>query len=123
MTFPNPYTTRIPSDTGYTFSFVSNAAYFQRATVSINGQVSAVFTGQGEAVPMTQQGGAASYGGATRQAMNASILFEYSTDGSNYAPSTVAQVWNSASLVLVGTEDSTDNDNNDTVMTLQLAPV
>jgi Fucose-binding lectin II (PA-IIL) len=118
MNFPNPYTTRIPSDSNYNFSFTSNAAYFQRATVSVNGQVSAVFNGSGENVAMTQQGGSTSYGGATRQAMTASILFEYSSNGSDYSQSSVAQAWSTSTLVMVGTEDSTDNDNNDTVMTL-----
>ena len=123
MNFPNPYPTRIPSDSSYNFSFTSNAAYFQRATVSINGQAAAVFTGSGENVAMTQQGGSTSYGGATRQSVSASVLFEYSPDGSNYSQSSVAQAWSTSTLVLVGTEDSNDNDNNDTVMTLSFNPL
>lgn len=122
MTFPNPYTARIQGDSNYSFSFVSQAQYFQRATVSV-GQVSIVFNGQGEGVAMTQQDGSTSYRGTTKQPMSASVLFEYSQDGATYILSTVAQVWNTSTLVMVGTEDATDDDNNDTEMTLTIAPL
>jgi hypothetical protein len=120
MSYPNPYVMAIRPDSSYSFSAVSNASYHQRATVSIGGQTAAVFSGQGEGVPMTLPGGQTVYSGATRQARQASVLFEYSTDGVNFEPSVVAMVTNTPTTVIVGTEDSNDGDDNDTVLTLQI---
>jgi Fucose-binding lectin II (PA-IIL) len=121
MNYPNPYATVIPGDSSYSFTAMANAAYFQRAIVSLGGQQAAVFNGQGEGVPMLTSGGGSSYGGATRGPAQVSVLFQFSTDGVNYGNAMVAEVLSTPTTVMVGTEDSTDGDNNDTVLTLSIA--
>jgi hypothetical protein len=110
MNYPNPYTTVIPGDCSYSFTAMANAAYFQRAIISLGGQQAAVFNGQGEGVPMTTAGGATSNDGDNND-----------TDGTNYSNAVVAEVLSTPKTLMVGTEDSNDGDNNDTVLTLSIA--
>ncbi len=119
MTYSNPFMFAIAPDSDYRIRFVSYAAYVERVIVTMSPN-QYVFTGTGEGVPMTTSDGLLELKGTTRQGIKVSVLFEFSTDGTNFTPATVAQVWQTATLILVGTEDANDNDNNDTVMTVDL---
>lgn len=122
MSDPNPLPFQIPSDSGYTFSAMSNASYLQRVTISIQTQVVAVFTGSGEGVPMTTDG-SPTYGGSTRQQVQGTALFEYSQDGGvTYNKATVTVTPTSTGFT-AGTEDGGDGDNNDTVLTFVAQPL
>lgn len=120
MTFPNPFTFPIAADSEHKIRFVSNAAFTQRATISLGPTSKYVFVGSGEGVPMSTSDGLKEVKGSTRQSISASVLFEFSQDGTNFSPTVVAQAWQTAILVLVGTEDANDHDNNDTVMTAEI---
>jgi hypothetical protein len=123
MTYPNPYVTTLPPDSTFTFTAMSHASYYQRATVSVNGTTVVIFNGNGEGFPMVTPQGETSYEGATRGKLQASILFQFSVDGSDYINAAIAQVSGTASSVTIGTENSNDGDNNDTVLTLTINPL
>lgn len=124
MNYPNPFATTIPPDSSYSFTAMANAAYFQRAIISLSGQQAAVFNGRGEGIPMQTAGGSEAYQGSTRGGtIQVSLLFQFSPDGVNYSNAMVAQVLSTPTTLMIGTEDSTDGDNNDTVLTLSIAPL
>ena len=124
MSYPNPYTTTIRGDSNYVFTATSNAMYFQRAIVSLNEQRAAVFDGRGEGVPMTiQDGQQTECTGSVRGTTRVSILFQYSKDGKRYEDAVVAEALTNGTMTMIGTEDSNDGDNNDTVLTLDVSPL
>lgn len=103
---------------------MAKASYFQRVTLTLPaGQV--VFQGTGENVPMTYAPGQGVYDlGSSAQPISVTALFEYSTSGQNgpFYPAHVedpvpekTQLW---TIVAVTSEDSTDNDDNDSILSL-----
>jgi hypothetical protein len=120
MSFPNPISVTVASDSNFQFSCVANAAFYQRLTISQNGKAVATFSGSGEGVQMKQSGGSTTYSGATRQSAQFSLLFQYSTTGPNgqFQNSTVTADTIAGIVTTITTEDSIDHDDNDTVMTL-----
>lgn len=121
MFYPNPYVTGIPGDSNFSFTAISNAKYYQRAIISLNGRQAAVFNGSGEGVPMTCGSGQTEYSGAVRGQTQVSVLFQFSKDGTNYTDAVVAEVLATPETVMIGTEDANDGDNNDTVLTLSIS--
>lgn len=123
--YPNPVTVRIPSDSSFQFSSVANAAYYQLITITQNGKQVASFGGTGEGVQMKQSDGSTTYSGATRQSTQLSLLFQYSTNGPSgpFSNSKVTVDTTAGIVTTIATEDSIDNDNNDTVLTLVVTSV
>jgi len=121
MNYPNPYALVIPGDSSFSFTAISNAAYFQRAIISLNGERAAVFNGRGEGIPMTTDNGGKEYQGAVRGNTQVSLLFQFSIDGANFSNAVVAAALSTPATVMIGTEDLNDGDNNDTVLTLNIS--
>lgn len=107
----------------------SHAGYFQRVTLTWNGG-GVVFQGTGEDVAMTDSSGDTLYTlPASAVPMTVSAKFEYSTSGPN-GPFSLAQVeqpvihkGQTAMIIDVTSEDSTDNDDNDSFLSLVLIGV
>jgi hypothetical protein len=107
----------------------AHAAYFQRVTLTWNGG-GVVFQGTGENVAMTDPAGEDLYTlPASAEPMTISAKFEYSTTGPNGTFS-LAQVeqpvihkGRSATIIDVTSEDSKDNDDNDSILSLMLIGV
>lgn len=74
---------------------------------------------------MTQSNGSTTYTGATRQALQFSLLFQSSAKGPNgpFSNSNVTVDTTAGIVTTIATEDSIDNDNNDTVLTLVVTSV
>jgi hypothetical protein len=120
---PNPAEVHVPGDWTGTVVCQANAAYFQKVTVTIVGVAEPiVFQGTGEGVAMTLPNGETGYQFGTRQARNASCLFEFSPEGQNgrfALASVLAPTYVRTSIgmwIQVQSEDSVDNDYNDSVL-------
>jgi len=124
----NPANIQIIQSAGGLISCISNAAYYQRVTLSwtiLGSTTTVVFSGSGEDVPMKTSNGATSVSlPAARQNFNISALFEFSTAGPN-GPFQQAAVKDpvvtqsgSMTLIQVVSEDSTDQDFNDSYLTI-----
>jgi len=120
VTYSNPFTFAIAPDSDFKIRFVSNAAFVQRATITMSPTAIYVFSGSGEGVAMATSDGLLELKGASRQGLKVSVYFEFNADGTSFTAAQVVQVWQTSTLILVGTEDGNDNDNNDTVMTVEI---
>lgn len=105
---------------------LSKASYFQRVTLTLpTGQV--VFQGTGENMPMTYAPGQGVYElGSSAEPINVTALFEYSASGQSgpFSPAQVqdpvsqkTQLW---TIITVTSEDSTDGDDNDSILSFML---
>lgn len=125
---PNPLRITLSPDSNYDITCVANAAFTQKVTVKdSSGNVMGVFQGVGEGVQLQLVEGGDSLGGATRGQIPISAFFEIDV-GSGFTPSnvtvdTTASLPNGGTITAVATEDSVDNDNNDTVMTVVQTPL
>jgi hypothetical protein len=125
MSQPNPYVLTIPaSDTGF-ISCSSHARYFQKVTITGSPSGTAVFTGSGEDVPMTCNGQNSLVLPSSVTGYALTILFQFSKNGSvgpfsnsviNNAP--IITTVGNLTIVNIESEDSSDHDDNDTLMNI-----
>ena len=120
----NPVSIPIPASSQGVINCVANAAYYQRVTLTW-GSTTVVFAGTGEGTPMTTADGETTAQiPPTPDAFNIQALFEFSTNGSSgpFSPATVREpvISNKGgfNVAEVMSEDSTDNDNNDSYLTV-----
>lgn len=125
----NPVTITLPSDSAGSIFCHANAMYWQRVTLNITGggtqPTTVVFQGTGEGVSLPyDSSGDTTYSLGTRQGTTISALFEFSTSGQG-GPFQKANVRNpiinqagTMYIVQVTSEDSTDNDNNDSYLSI-----
>lgn len=122
----NPVNIPIVQPASGAITCISNASYFQRVTLTWtanNNTVTVVFKGTGEGKKMQTQSGEFYYEVTPSNAVyEISALFEYSVSGPN-GDFISAQVKDpiitsalSSVLILVTSEDFTDNDNNDSYL-------
>jgi hypothetical protein len=120
---PNPVEVRVPEPWDGVVQCQANASYYQRVTLTINGQQVA-FGGTGEGQPMSLPDGRTTYPlGSTRGDQRIPCLFEFSPSGPNgpfsdaavLAPTYVETP--NGIFIQVQSEDSVDNDYNDSVLT------
>jgi len=120
----NPVNIHIgPNSQGF-MNCVSNAAYFQRVNVSVFGTVVS-FQGTGEGQAMTTGDGGTSYELPTRpEAYDITASFEFSTDGpqghfqSSSVKDPIVTSQGGFTMTEITAEDSVDNDNNDSYLTV-----
>lgn len=120
----NPVSVTIPKDAMVTLTAVANAGWYQRVTLTWPGNT-VVFQGSGEGVAMTMPNGQDVMDvGPAVQPYQISALFEFSSSGPN-GPFSRARVQNPVILSKgpftinqITSEDSNDNDNNDTYLTI-----
>jgi hypothetical protein len=120
----NPVALTIPANAKGIINSVSNAGWYQRLTLTWSGG-SAVLQGSGEGQPMKTPDGKASLEFAPLpQGYQISATFEFSPSGPS-GPFSRALVQNPIvttngpfTITQVTSEDSTDNDNNDTYLTV-----
>jgi len=120
----NPVNLQIPANSQGVANCVANAAYFQRVTLTWDGNT-AVFSGSGEGVAMTLPSGETTLQFTPDSAARTvSATFEYSSSGSG-GPFSAAAVRDPVvtnkggfNVIEVTSEDSTDNDNNDSYLTI-----
>ncbi len=125
----NPIEIRIPGESNGKINCVSNASFYQRVTLtnSIN-KTTVVFSGIGEAAAMQTEDGSYTYLlPSTRQDFSIFAKFEYSKTGQNgpfisalinHDAYTVEGQDGQPTVVKVTSEDDTDNDNNDSYLTI-----
>ncbi len=120
----NPVQLSIPASSQGIINCLANAAYYQRVTLAWPGHT-IVFAGSGEGQPMTTPDGSTTYAILpTPGAFQISATFEFSQTG----PSGTFQKASVKDPVIsdkagfhvieVTSEDSTDNDNNDSYLTI-----
>ncbi len=129
----NPVSLPIPGETTGTITAAANASNYQVVTLSwqISEQSYSVqFTGSGENVQMTTPWGETSYILPTaKQGYQISAYFQYSTTGPNgqlYEASVsdpITTQSDGTTTIQVTSEDSTDNDYNDTYLTIVAEPI
>lgn len=119
---PNPYTySPVPAQTDIHFACTAHAGYYQKVTITLNGETK-VLQGSGENVPMLTPGGNPTVTINSGNATSVQVTFQYSPGGSGgpfqlaavCAPNTV----NAGPITLVNqsSEDSTDHDDNDSYL-------
>ena len=111
----------------------ANAAYYQRVTLEWNvlhDTNIVIFTGTGEGVPMQTDGGATQYNLApTRQGYSINAFFEYSPNGpagpfyEAVVQDPIITPSGNSTKITITSEDSNDNDNNDSVLTILYQPL
>ena len=114
----------IPASSQGVANCVSNASYFQKVTLTW-GSTTAVFTGTGEGQPMTTSDGSQSVQIPPDEAARTiSVQFEFSPNGSG-GPFSMAVVKDPIvtnkggfNVIEVTSEDSSDNDFNDSYLTV-----
>ncbi len=120
----NPLPVPVPAGAQVHLNCVSNASYFQRVTLSWPNN-SAVFAGTGENVPMKLNNGQTTLVfGPAEDDFDLSARFEYSTTGpagpfhlASMSPLSVGRR-GPFSIVWAASEDATDNDHNDSYLTV-----
>jgi hypothetical protein len=125
MTHANPINVKIDSDSNYQLSCVANGSSAQRVTVSQNGKTLATFSGAGDGIQMKQADGSTTCAGSTRQPTQLSLLFQHSNNGPKgpFQNSTVTMQSSAGIVTTIASEDSLDQANNDTVLTLVVTSV
>lgn len=123
MAYPNPIQINITTDTDYSITCMANAAFSQQVTIKdMNGNVQGVFVGKGEGVQMQLAEGGDHLGGATRGGKYWLTAYFETDAGSGMQPSTVkvnsTVNTGNGSITTIAAEDSVDNDNNDSVLTV-----
>lgn len=117
----NPVSLSIPANGRGNISAVCNAAWYQRLTLTWAGGA-AVFQGTGEGVAMTTAAGESAI--PLPQAAEVTAKFESSRPGSSgtlvlaAVQNPIVTTQGAFTLVQVKSEDSTDNDFNDTFLTI-----
>lgn len=122
----NPIDISIPANSQGFINCVSNASYYQRVTLRW-GDHTAIFEGTGEGQPMKLASGDAAYLlEPSPSPYRISIDFQYSTDGS-HGPFRGARVSDPVTtgkglftVIEITSEDSSDNDKNDSYLTIAL---
>ena len=125
MSHSNPLNIKIASDSNYQLSCVANGQSHQRVTITQNGKPLAAFSGSGDGAQMKQQDGSTTCSGSTRQATQFTLLFQHSDSGPNGPfQNSIIDVDSTAGIVTtIGSEDSTTNRMNGTVLTLVVSSV
>ncbi|MBT3366696.1 MAG: hypothetical protein HN472_07915 [Nitrospina sp.] len=129
----NPMNYPIPAGITVELSCESKAAYYQQVTITTdNSDFSCVFQGTGEDIPMLINNNQMMTNIASQgEDYNLILYFEYSTDGGRPGTFKPAHINNEPkiqhptadiTLAWVSSEDSTDNDNNDSVLRLEYWP-
>jgi hypothetical protein len=120
----NPANLSIPAGSQGAITCLANAAYYQRVTLSW-GSTTVIFSGTGEGIAMTTSTGDQLFLiPPNKDALSISATFEYSTTGKNgtYGKASVNTPIISDKggfhVIEVTSEDSTDNDNNDSYLTI-----
>lgn len=120
----NPVEIPITTQFGGSIACNSHALFYQRVTLQVAGDT-VVFSGSGENVAMTTQDGSISYDlPPSRQGYSITALFQYSTSGPNGVfanANAVNDPIDSPPFIFVTSEDSADNDNNDSYLTIYCA--
>ena len=125
----NPVPIHISGDSNVVITCNSNAAYFQRVTLTwtvLRSQFKVIFSGSGEDKNMTTNEGETIYKFTTKQGITINALFEYSPTGSR-GPFSQAVVQNpnyvpidNPTIISVTSEDSNDQDNNDSYLIISV---
>ncbi len=120
----NPVSLSIPASSQGVINCLSNAAYYQRVSLSWPGHT-VVFSGTGEGQSMKTASGDDVYSiPPTPAAFTISATFEYSKSGSSgtfhkaSVKTPVVTDKGGFNVIEVTSEDSTDNDNNDSYLTI-----
>jgi len=120
----NPVRIPIPAGSQGNINCVANASYYQRVTLSWPGD-SCLFTGTGEGQPMKTPDGQTSVSiGPTGGGFELTATFEYSTSGPQgpfrlaTASKPIVERKGLFTVIQVTSEDSTDNDLNDSYLTI-----
>ena len=129
----NPFTTTFPAYSLGTITAVAKAAYNQRVVITIKNQTTgkeqiSVFEGVGEDQKMLLPSGEDSVTiHQNPHERTAEFLFLFATtgdDGWDWVPSSIDHTQSASGdtkrTIWINTEDSTDQDTNDTVVTIQL---
>jgi hypothetical protein len=127
----NPVTVNIPRETHGNAFCSSNAAYWQVVTLGLSDGTSVVFQGSGEDVPMTTGNGQKSYPVADDRsaALPITCTFQYSRTGqggtlnmAKVKDPVITQGGDGMTQILVVSEDDSDDDFNDSVLTFTVVP-
>lgn len=120
----NVVTVTLKAPSGGSIICMSNAAFYQRVTISLPDDT-LVFKGSGEQVMMTMPDGKTNYIiGKFGTDISVTLTFEYSQQGSEGPFYPVNQTRASQNdgpihfVYLISTEDATDNDFNDTFVSI-----
>ena len=128
-TTTNPVSISVEASSSLHIFSVAHAAFYQQVILSFNSDMSnpvATFTGSGEGVPMTLSNGDTFITIATRNNTALYAQFNYSASGPGgpfvpavavCAPVVIGQA-PSPVMISVTSEDHTDNDDNDTYLTI-----
>ena len=125
MAFSNPISFPIKSDSSYMISCVANAAYTQRVTIKDQAEVLGVFEGSGEGVQLKLVGTqSTTIRGSTRQSATMTAYFEHN-EGAGFQASKVVgdTATDQGEVRTITAEDSTDHDNNDSILTIVNMPL
>ncbi|KAK5953666.1 hypothetical protein OHC33_004933 [Knufia fluminis] len=121
----NPVTVTIPANCVGQIVAMTNAAWTQRATITIPGTQGGTFLGSGEGAPMPLTNGRKSLPintGST--ATTCSIFFEFSSRPGTWNTARVSPpvitTGDKLTTIQIVSEDSADNDNNDTILGISL---
>ncbi|HUJ50857.1 MAG TPA: fucose-binding lectin II [Bryobacteraceae bacterium] len=125
MSRSNPLNIKVDSDSNYQLSCVANGQSHQRVTITQNGKTLATFSGSGDGTQMKQQDGSTTCSGATRQATQLALLFQHSNSGLNgpFQNSNINLDSTAGIVTTIGSEDSSSNNLNGTVLTLVVTSV
>jgi hypothetical protein len=120
----NPVALQIPAGSQGTINCLANATFFQRVTLTWSGQA-VVFSGTGEGKAMTLPNGDSMYTlPPSVTALTIAATFEYSSVGASgpFQKATVrdpvVEDKGGFHVIQVTSEDSTDNDWNDSYLTI-----
>ncbi|MBI3259632.1 MAG: hypothetical protein HYZ54_09190 [Ignavibacteriae bacterium] len=116
----NVYTFTPPANSTITISATSDAKYYQRVQISTANQQLAEFNGKGWK-SMTINGTETTYSVSLTTATEISLTFTFSKDNTDFEAATIAAVLSTPTIAIIGTEDYTDGDNNDTLLTLLIS--
>jgi len=125
--FPNPIVFQIPASATANVTCKAEAAFVQLAIFTFPGANIVSFQGNGPNVPMTRvgSGSTAFINKPQPTAYQVQALFQFSQaqfPPFNFEDSEVREVNSSSSLISIGSEDSVDDDNNDTIARIEITP-
>lgn len=120
----NPLNLRLNSPQGGVITCIANASYYQEVQIQFPDLPLVVFQGTGEEVPMRCDTGNVFSIPSSHSDCPISLTFLYSTNGSQgpfnlaYVKPPIINQEGDFVTITVMSEDSTDNDNNDTYLTI-----